>query len=183
MKLNTIKMKNGGIIAKMLNPIKESGIIRIFNGIENRPMSAYNRIYFVQKKGFNVNKTIQTIQKSAIMIALLSSLTACTPKLVEQLPYYKLAVIQGMPLDAKAVLSLQSGMTRQQVQLAIGEPLLRPSFRDSQWDYNYEVMRGGKVKESRSLTVYFNGNVVSRVEGSALDYAREQLNKPAHRVQ
>lgn len=131
-------------------------------------------------------QTIQTIQKSAMMIALLSSLTAltaCTPKLVEQLPYYKLAVIQGVPLDPKAVLSLEAGMTRQQVQLAIGEPLLRPSFRDSQWDYNYEVMRGGKVKESRSLTVYFNGNVVSRVEGSALDYAREQLNKPAHRVQ
>lgn len=106
---------------------------------------------------------------------MLASLTACTPKLVEKLPYYKLPVIQGMPLEPKAVLAIQPGMTREQVQLYIGSPLLRPSFRQTQWDYNYEVLRGGKVKESRTLTVYFQGDTVSRVEGTALDYARERI--------
>lgn len=110
-----------------------------------------------------------------IAAALLASLTACTPKLVEKLPYYKLPVIQGMPLEPKAVLAIQPGMTREQVQLYIGSPLLRPSFRQTQWDYNYEVLRGGKVKESRTLTVYFQGDTVSRVEGTALDYARERI--------
>lgn len=110
-----------------------------------------------------------------IAAAMLASLTACTPKLVEKLPYYKLPVIQGMPLEPKAVLAIQPGMTREQVQLYIGSPLLRPSFRQTQWDYNYEVLRGGKVKESRTLTVYFQGDTVSRVEGTALDYARERI--------
>lgn len=114
--------------------------------------------------------------KNGFMVAVvLASLTACAPALVEKLPYYKLAVVQGMPLEPKSVLAIQAGMTREQVQLYIGAPLLRPSFRDTQWDYNYEVLRGGKVKESRTLTVYFQGNTVQRVEGTALDYAREQI--------
>ncbi len=83
-------------------------------------------------------------------------------------------VVQGMPLDSDAVLSLQVGMTREQVKLKIGEPLLRPSFFDNQWHYNYQIMRGGRVHEERNLIVYFNGNVVAKISGSALDYAREQ---------
>lgn len=110
-----------------------------------------------------------------IAAVMLASLTACTPKLVEKLPYYKLPVIQGMPLEPKSILAIQPGMTREQVQLYIGSPLLRPSFRQTQWDYNYEVLRGGKVKESRTFTVYFQGDTVSHVEGTALDYARERI--------
>lgn len=128
-----------------------------------------------KQQGKPQNKKGTNVKKVWIAATLLASLTACTPKLVEKLPYYKLPVIQGMPLEPKSVLAIQAGMTREQVQLYIGAPLLRPSFRDTQWDYNYEVLRGGKVKESRTLTVYFQGNVVSRVEGSAIEYAREQI--------
>lgn len=138
-------------------------MIKLFN-----VSSQKSRLANAQRKAFNVKKVL-------IAATLLASLTACTPKLVEKLPYYKLPVIQGMPLEAKSVLAVQAGMTREQVQLYLGAPLLRPSFRDTQWDYNYEVLRGGKVKESRTLTVYFQGNVVSRVEGSAIEYAREQI--------
>lgn len=115
-----------------------------------------------------------------IIVTAVLGLNACAAQVVEKLPYYKMPVVQGMPLDTDAVLSLQTGMTREQVQLKIGEPLLRPSFRDNQWHYNYQIMRGGKVKEERNLTIYFDGNVVAKISGSALDYAREQeksLNK------
>ncbi|WP_306454127.1 outer membrane protein assembly factor BamE [Alysiella filiformis] len=128
-----------------------------------------------KSQGKPSTRKAKNVKKVLIAATMLASLTACTPKLVEKLPYYKLPVIQGVPLEPKSVLAIQAGMTREQVQLYIGAPLLRPSFRDTQWDYNYEVLRGGKVKESRNLTVYFQGNVVSRVEGSALDYAREQI--------
>ncbi|MDO5356279.1 MAG: outer membrane protein assembly factor BamE [Conchiformibius sp.] len=101
-------------------------------------------------------------------------LGACTPKLVAHLPYYKLPVIQGMPFDAEAVRTLQPGLTREQVLLLIGAPLLRPSFRNDRWDYSYEIARGGKIKEQHSLTVYFQGNVVSKIEGSALEQAKQK---------
>lgn len=113
-----------------------------------------------------------------LILALIAAatLSACTPKLVEKLPYYKLSVVQGIPLDANAVLALRTGMTRQQVAMEIGTPLLNNAFRTDRWDYVYEVVRGNKVKEHRNLSVYFDANgAVSRIEGNALDYAREQI--------
>ena len=84
--------------------------------------------------------------------------------------------MQGVPLDAQAVLNLQTGMTRQQVAMEIGSPLLNNAFRTDRWDYVYEVVRGNKVKEHRNLSVHFDANgAVSRIEGNALDYAREQI--------
>ena len=85
-------------------------------------------------------------------------------------------VVQGIPLEANAVLAVKVGMSRQQVAMEIGTPLLRPSFRQDRWDYFYQVTRGGKVKESRTLAVFFDANgLVSRVEGDALDYARQEI--------
>ncbi|MDO4433912.1 MAG: outer membrane protein assembly factor BamE [Alysiella sp.] len=106
------------------------------------------------------------------------ALSACTPKLVEKLPYYKLAVVQGIPFDAERVLALREGMSREQVQMEIGTPLLNPLFRQNRWDYTYEIVHGGKVKESRHLVVHFNSNnTVSRIEGNALDYARQTVQQ------
>lgn len=114
---------------------------------------------------------------AALLLLSVLTLSACTPTLVEKLPYYKLSVVQGAPLEAEHVLSLQEGMTREQVLMEIGAPILRPSFRNDQWTYIYEVVRGNKIKESRTLTVYFQGDTVTRIEGDALDYAREQYNQ------
>lgn len=117
--------------------------------------------------------------QSIILVSALA-LSACTPTLVSKLPYYKLPVVQGTQLDPEAVLSLHVGMTREQVALFIGKPLLRTGFNNSQWDYNYEVSRGGKIKEQRDLTVYFSGDKVSRISGTAIDYAKEQLQQKAN---
>ncbi|QIP50806.1 outer membrane protein assembly factor BamE [Kingella kingae] len=111
-----------------------------------------------------------------LAVAALLGLNACTPTVVEKLPYYKLPVVQGIPLEAEAVLTVKIGMSRQQVAMEIGMPLLRPSFRQDRWDYFYQVTRGGKVKESRTLAVFFDANsLVSRIEGDALDYARQEI--------
>lgn len=112
--------------------------------------------------------------KGLFVLVLSAALAACTPKTVEKLPYYKLPVVQGVQFDAARVLAVQPGMSREQVQMEIGRPLLNPAFRADRWNYVYEIVRGGKVKERRSLNVYFDGDTVSRVEGDALDYARSQ---------
>lgn len=117
---------------------------------------------------------MKPIYLTAVCAALL--LGACTPKTVEKLPYYKLPVVQGVPFEANRVLAVRAGMSREQVLMEIGRPLLNPAFRQDRWNYVYKITRGGKEKESRSLDVYFEGDTVSRVEGDALDYAREQLS-------
>lgn len=117
------------------------------------------------------------MKTSILAVALMLGLSACAPRLVEKLPYYKMPVVQGVQLDSRAVLAVQPGMTREQVQMEIGAPVLRPSFRADRWDYVYEVGKGGKVREQRNLTVFFQGDTVARVEGSALDAAREELGR------
>jgi len=124
---------------------------------------------------FSFHEKGKSLKPIFFIAAAAVCLSACAPRLVEKLPYYKLSVVQGVPLDAASVLALRPGMTRQQVALEIGTPLLNNAFRTDRWDYVYEIVRGGKVKEHRNLSVYFNADdTVSRVEGSALDYAREQ---------
>lgn len=106
-------------------------------------------------------------------VAMVLLMGACVPRMVEKMPYYKLPVIQGMPFDAEAVLSLKTGMSREQVQLLLGAPMLQPSFRNDRWDYIYQIARGGKTTEQHSLNIYFQDNTVSRIEGDALDYVKK----------
>lgn len=106
--------------------------------------------------------------------ALVAALSACTASSIEKLPYHKLTIFQGMPLNHEAVLAIKPGMSRQQVMMEIGQPMLIPSFRNDRWDYVYEITRGGETKESRQLIIIFNqNNTVERIEGSALDEARQ----------
>nr|WP_289623073.1 outer membrane protein assembly factor BamE [Neisseria montereyensis] len=108
-------------------------------------------------------------------MAALLGLAACSAERVSNFPSYKLKVIQGNELDARAVASLQPGMSRDQVQLLLGTPLLRDPFHNDRWDYTYNTSRNGIVSEQRTLTLYFNNDQLVRAEGDAIQYAIQQL--------
>ena len=67
------------------------------------------------------------MNKTACLFAATAffALAACSSERVSHFPSYKLKVIQGNRLDARAVAALQPGMSRDQVQLLLGTPLLR----------------------------------------------------------
>ena len=50
-----------------------------------------------------------------LLIAAVIGLSACSAERISNFPSYKLKVIQGNQLDARAVSSLQQGMSRDQV--------------------------------------------------------------------
>nr|WP_228068215.1 outer membrane protein assembly factor BamE [Neisseria sp. 19428wB4_WF04] len=108
-------------------------------------------------------------------IAVLLGLAACSSERVSHFPSYKLKVVQGNELDARAVASLQSGMSREQVQLLLGTPLLRDPFHADRWDYTFNIARNGVISEQRTLTLYFNNDRLARAEGNAIEYAVQQL--------
>lgn len=120
-------------------------------------------------KGKPVNKTL------CLAIAALFGLGACSAERVSNFPSYKLKVIQGNQLDARAVASLQPGMSRDQVQLMLGTPLLRDPFHNNRWDYTFNISRNGVIKEQRTLTLYFDNDRLARAEGNAIEYAIQQL--------
>lgn len=116
-----------------------------------------------------MNKTL------CLAVAALLGLAACTADHVSLFPSYKLQVVQGNELDPRAVVSLQPGMTRDQVQLLLGTPLLQDPFHANRWDYTFNTSRNGLIKEKNNLTVYFENDVLVKVEGDAVQKAAETL--------
>lgn len=116
-----------------------------------------------------MNKTL------CLVVAVLLGAAACSSERVSHFPSYKLKVVQGNELDARAVVSLQAGMSREQVQLLLGTPLLRDPFHAGRWDYTFNIARNGVVADQRTLTLYFDNDQLVRAEGNAIEYAVQQL--------
>ena len=116
-----------------------------------------------------MNKTL------CLALAALIGLSACSAERVSLFPSYKLKVIQGNELDPRAVVSLQAGMSRDQVQLLLGTPLLRDAFHADRWDYTFNTSRNGFIKDRSNLTVYFENDVLVRAEGDAIQKSIETL--------
>ena len=85
---------------------------------------------------------------------------------------YKQPIYQGNLLEKTNVDQLQAGMSKQQVLLLLGTPSIEDPFHHARWDYtaSQRVGRLGRT-EIKNLTLYFEGETLSRWEG---DYFAEQ---------
>ena len=81
---------------------------------------------------------------------------------------YRVDTQQGNLLDDAQVQQVEIGMTRSQVRFLMGTPMVSDPFSRNRWDYTYyyRTGRGGKVRQSH-VVVYFEGDVVSRIERPA----------------
>ncbi|EJU55224.1 smpA / OmlA family protein [Neisseria meningitidis 61103] len=116
-----------------------------------------------------MNKTL------ILALSALLGLAACSAERVSLFPSYKLKIIQGNELEPRAVAALRPGMTKDQVLLLLGSPILRDAFHTDRWDYTFNTSRNGIIKERSNLTVYFENGVLVRTEGNALQNAAEAL--------
>lgn len=99
-------------------------------------------------------------------------LSACSTAKLAQIPSYKLEIVQGNELDQTILNTLQPGMSREQVQMRLGTPLLRDPFHANRWDYIFVVSRANHIKEEKKLTLYFdNEGKLVHAEGDALPVA------------
>ncbi len=98
----------------------------------------------------------------AVLIAFLA-LSLCACGLI-----FKLPTRQGNVLDQKDIDKVELGMNRQQVQFILGTPIAASSMRPERWDYlaYYKNPRGKAF--SRTLTLYFDGDKLARMEGQKL---------------
>ncbi|MCP2039622.1 outer membrane protein assembly factor BamE [Neisseria sp. HSC-16F19] len=115
--------------------------------------------------------------KKILCLALASvlGLAACSKGGVSNFPSYKLKVVQGNELDTQALRHLQAGMSREQVQMLLGTPLLQDAFNAHRWDYIFVITRNGVVRENTSLTLYFDDQgLLQRAEGDALNHMQTE---------
>ncbi len=88
---------------------------------------------------------------------------------------YRVDVQQGNFVSQEMVNQLKEGMTREQVIFVLGTPLLTDVFHANRWDYVFRLQkRSGAVISSR-VTVFFDNNRLSRVDGGALPTEQEYL--------
>lgn len=79
--------------------------------------------------------------------------------------YYKMDIQQGNVVTQDMVARLKPGMTKREVRYTLGTPLVQDPFHQSRWDYVYLLRRGqDKEPERRTLTLYFEGDRLARIE-------------------
>lgn len=96
---------------------------------------------------------------------------------------YRVDIQQGNFVSEEMLAQLKPGMTQEQVQFALGTPLLHDIFHANRWDYLFRLQkRNGDVTTSR-VTVFFDDNKrMLRYEGGNLpneqDYLAHIAGKP-----
>jgi outer membrane protein assembly factor BamE len=119
----------------------------------------------------------------ALVATSILLLAACsvTDKVTEKLTPYKIDIQQGNVVTQEMVAKLKPGMTKAQVRFVLGTPLITDAFHANRWDYVYRYQKAGKLIEERKLALFFNQELLQRVEGDvvAASPATEEKKDPA----
>jgi len=106
--------------------------------------------------------------------SMLLGLTACgsldqsSRSAINRLKPYKIDIVQGNFVSREQAAALKQGMSRTQVRDILGTPLLSSVFHADRWDYVFTFKRQGVEQQARRVTVFFQGDVLSRVEADDL---------------
>lgn len=82
---------------------------------------------------------------------------------------YKQDIQQGNVLDQDNVAQLETGMTKRQVLVLLGSPSIQSPFHEDRWDYMNTYARRSEDPVKRVLTLRFEDDRLSAIEGNYLD--------------
>jgi outer membrane protein assembly factor BamE len=101
--------------------------------------------------------------------------TTSTNRFLHLFSPYKIDIQQGNFVSSEMLAQLKVGMTREQVRFVLGTPLLTDMFHADRWDYDFRLKKGnGEIISSR-VSVFFDGNSLSKWEGGNLPTESEYL--------
>lgn|GEM_PF-681388 len=87
---------------------------------------------------------------------------------VSHLRPYKMDIRQGNYISPEMREKLKLGMSKQQVRFVMGTPLLVDAFHGDRWDYRYSLAEHGSVVSQQSMTLYFDGDNLARIDDAAM---------------
>ncbi len=100
-----------------------------------------------------------------IKLILISTLLAsCSYLSVPLLSPYKMDVRQGNYITAEMREKLKLGMTKQQVRYVLGTPMISDVLHANRWDYPFRLEQQGKLVDKQLLSLYFDGNNLSKID-------------------
>jgi outer membrane protein assembly factor BamE len=96
---------------------------------------------------------------------------------------YKMDLSQGNLIDQEMVDQLKPGMSKRQVELVMGTAQLASPFNQDRWDYVSSASRRGRTPVVKSLTLYFDADVLARIEGDWEPQVEDDLLKQSQELQ
>ena len=84
---------------------------------------------------------------------------------------YRIDIQQGNFISQDMIAQLKPGMSKEQVRLALGTPLLTDIFHAERWDYVYWREASSGKRESRKLALFFTDGKLARMEGDVVSPA------------
>lgn len=103
-----------------------------------------------------------------LLVVLPILLLAACSTVTEKLTPYKIDIPQGNVVTQEMVAKLKPGMTKSQVRFIMGTPLITDAFHANRWDYVYRLQKAGKLTEERKLALFFEQDLLQRVEGDVV---------------
>lgn len=110
----------------------------------------------------------------SLILAASASLVACgslngaSHSLASVVTPYKIDIVQGNFVSREQAAAVKPGMSRAQVRDILGTPLLTSVFHADRWDYVFTFKRQGLKPQARTVTAFFKGDALERLEADAL---------------
>jgi outer membrane protein assembly factor BamE len=117
--------------------------------------------------------------RAVLLVILTSAVAACgyVPRIPGVTPY-RIDIQQGNYISQDMVAQLKPGMSKEQVRLTLGTPLLTDIFHADRWDYVYWREKPGQKLEQRKLTVFFEDGKLTRLDGDIVAAGPTQKSAP-----
>jgi outer membrane protein assembly factor BamE len=80
---------------------------------------------------------------------------------------YRIDIQQGNVVIEEQLAKVKVGMSRPEVRQLLGTPLLADAFHANRWDYWFYNEKRGREVERNRITILFENDKVSRVDGTA----------------
>ena len=100
------------------------------------------------------------------LVAVLGVATLLTACSVPEIPgIHRLDIQQGNVVTQDMLARLEPGMTKRRVRFVLGTPLIADAFRTDRWDYVYTFKTGTNRAMQRTISVFFDNDRLTRLEG------------------
>lgn len=125
-----------------------------------------------------IRPTRSTLLLAALAAATLTAGCATDRSRSGFLEPYRFAIPQGNYINQEMLDEVKEGMSREQVRLAIGTPLLVDVFHPDRWDYVFRFQHPNGDSELRRVIVFFADERVSEILADRLPQT-DDPNDPA----
>jgi len=104
---------------------------------------------------------------------------ALTLLLLSACSIHKIDIQQGNVITQEMFEKLKIGMEKKRVERILGTPLIADPFHRDRWDYVYNFIAGNtNERQSASLTVYFEGDRLSKIDVRSALPTEHEVKKP-----